>query len=288
MPGPAADQGRAADDQAHVQAIASGAGSSFFWAMRLLPRARRDAMFALYAYCRAIDDIADDPQPVADKLHGLDAWRGRIGALYQGTPTHPVMRALARPVADYGLERADFERLIDGMEMDARGPIVAPPLKALEVYCDCVAGAVGRLSVRIFGLSGAASRQLAYSLGQALQLTNVLRDVSEDAAMGRLYLPAELLARHGVRVGSPEAALADPGIDAACRDLGELARGRFAEARAALDGLPRRSARPAIVMMEVYQRLLHRLCRRGWSDHMTPVRLSRAEKLWVAVRHGLL
>ncbi len=283
-----ADIGDSAAAVRHVDAVVGGSGTSFFWAMRLLPRPRREAMFAVYAFCREVDDIADDEAAVALKRARLGRWREEIDRLYAGRPRSPIARALADPVARYGLAREDFLALIDGMEMDAGDAMRAPSMAELELYCARVAGAVGLLSVRVFGATGETARRLALTLGEALQLVNILRDLAEDAERGRLYLPRELLAAHGIAARDPRAVLADPALGAVCDDLADLARRRFAETRALLAACPRRPMRPAVVMMTVYGRLLDRLARRGWTRLDTPVRLSTAEKLWVALRHGVL
>jgi len=283
-----ADIGEAAAAVRHVDAVVGRSGTSFFWAMRLLPRPRREAMFAVYAFCREVDDIADDEAAVALKRARLGRWREEIDRLYAGRPQSPIARALADPVARYGLAREDFLALIDGMEMDAGDAMRAPSMAELELYCARVAGAVGLLSVRVFGATGETARRLALTLGEALQLVNILRDLAEDAARGRLYLPRELLAAHGIASREPRAVLADPALGAVCDDLAVVARRRFAEARVLLAACPRRPMRPAVVMMTVYRRLLDRLVRRGWTRLDAPVRLSAAEKLWVALRHGVL
>jgi phytoene synthase len=173
-------------------------GSSFYMAMRILPRAQRNAMFAIYGFCRQVDDVADSRGPRDARLAELAAWRADIEALYCGFPNSGSLpartRDLAKPVRDYGLDQADFLAVIDGMEMDVVTDIRAPTWSELDLYCDRVASAVGRLSVRIFGLENKPGRQLAHHLGRALQLTNILRDLDEDAAAGRLYLPREALA----------------------------------------------------------------------------------------------
>ena len=276
-----------AEARAHVQAVVGRSGTSFFWAMRLLPEARRNAMFAVYAFCREVDDIADEPAPMAEKRRGLAGWREEIGRLYAGTPRYPTGVALLRPVRDYGLRREDFLALIDGMEMDAV-EIRAPSIAALELYCDRVACAVGRLSVRAFGETAEARDEVAFALGQALQLTNILRDMDEDAERGRLYLPSEHLRAAGIESDEPEAVLAHPGLVSACEALAALAGRRFAEARAALARCDRRAMRPAIVMMHVYRRILEQLMARGWAAPRAEVGLGKAEKLWIALRHGLL
>jgi phytoene synthase len=272
----------------HVRAITLAAQSSFFWAMRLLPKERREAMFAIYAFCREVDDIADGDAPFADKMARLGEWRAEIGRLFDGRPEQPTARALARAVADYRLAREDFLAVIEGMEMDVRGEMRAPDLARLDRYCDCVAGAVGLLSIRVFGATQPRARDFALALGGALQRTNILRDLAEDAALGRLYLPRELLSRHGVAARTPAEALAHPALSAVCRDFAELALGRFREAERALADCPGRALRPAVVMMVVYRRILERMRRAGWSPGGPPVGLTKPEKLWIAFRYGIL
>ncbi|MBX7200283.1 MAG: squalene/phytoene synthase family protein, partial [Rhodospirillaceae bacterium] len=184
----------ATSDADLIRAKVQAAGSSFYWAMRFLPQAKREALFAIYAFCREVDDIADGDATRPEKIVALDAWRQKVEALYQGKASDAISRALTQAVATHGLRKKDFIAVIQGMEMDARGPIVAPSLDELDLYCDCVAAAVGRLCVPVFGEATPAGERVANRLGRALQLTNILRDVEEDAGIGRLYLPAELLA----------------------------------------------------------------------------------------------
>ena len=245
-------------------------------------------MCAIYACGGAVDDIADETGATADKLAELDAGRGEIENLYDGRPSRRLARALATPVADYGLPKAEFLALIDGMEMDVRDTVQAPSLDDFRLYCRRVAGAVGMLSVHVFGETGAAGRELAVVLGEALQTTNILRDLAEDAGRGRRYLPGELLAKHGVTTRDPAAVLTAPGLSPACAELAERARGLFDRARALLADCDRGRVRPAILMLEAYDRILTRLEARGWDRPEVPVRLSRLEKLWIALRHRLL
>lgn len=274
--------------ETHVHDVVVRSGSSFYWGMRLLPTAKRKAMFAIYAFCREVDDVADGDAPAAIKLAELGAWRREIDALFAGRPAHPTTRALVAPVQRFDLPRAEFHAMIDGMEMDASDRMCAPAMAALTRYCRCVAGAVGMLSIRVFGARGAEIEQGAVALGEALQLTNILRDLTEDAARGRLYLPRELLLEHGVPVAEPMAVLRDPALPAVCGALAERARGRFAEAERRFARADRRRLRPALVMMHVYRRTLDRLIARGWVRLDQPVRLSRPERLWLALRYGLL
>lgn len=276
-----------AADEAHVLDVVKSAGSSFYGAMRTLPKERRDAMFAIYAFCREIDDIADDPLPLDEKQAALTEWRREIDRLYAGHPEKPIGRALLLPVRRYDLRKDDFIALIDGMEMDAADAFHGPPMDTLTLYCERVAGAVGMLSVRVFGEPGDAGTRLAWSLGQALQLTNILRDVYEDAERGRLYLPDELLTKHGIATRDCAAVLRHPSVPAVCADLSQLAKLRFDEAIAAMGDCDRRKIRPAVVMMYVYRAILDKLIRRGWTRLNEPVSVSKATKLWIAFRYGI-
>lgn len=287
MPAPALGMGPDEAAEVQVRSTVITAGSSFLWAMRLMSNAKREAMFAVYAYCRTIDDIADGEAPAAEKIKELGAWRGEIDSLFNGNPNHAITRALAGPVRTYGLAKEDFIALLDGMEMDATNRMVAPSMEELELYCARVAGAVGLLSVRIFGVPDPEGRTLALTLGQALQFTNLLRDLSEDATLGRLYLPRELLDAHGITETTPDAVLKHPALPKVCDDIAAMARQSFDDAARALARLPRRAVRPARVMMKVYQRLLERLVQRGWTRIEERIRLSSFEKLWIALRHGI-
>jgi len=271
-----------------IRAKVATAGSSFYWAMRLLPEARREAMYAIYAFCREVDDIADSDAPEAAKREGLADWRNEIGAMFAGAAILPLGRALSRDIARYGLRREDFLAVIDGMEMDAGAPIQAPFLAELDLYCDRVASAVGRLSVRVFGIDSPAGDRSAHHLGRALQLTNILRDLAEDAARGRLYLPRELLIEAGIKSTVPEAVLRHPKLGIACNRLADTAARHFVDAEAAMAQCPRRAMRPARAMGAVYHAQLVRLLRRGWARFAEPVKLPKATKLWLALRHGLI
>ncbi|WP_137391250.1 presqualene diphosphate synthase HpnD [Rhodoligotrophos defluvii] len=279
--------------RAQVEAVVRNASSSFFWAMRILPRAKREAIFAVYAFCRNVDDIADEEAPLDEKRAGLDAWRGQIDALYgDGRLDHPLAKALAGPVRDYGLMKADFEAVIDGMAMDAGEPIFAPSSVELDLYCDRVACAVGRLCVHIFGEPNARGRAVADALGRALQLTNILRDVHEDAERGRLYLPRELLDRHGITAGSAQAVVRHPAYPALWRDLARRAEEAFVRSREALKACDRRKMRPARIMMEVYQRDLTRMMALPDRDLADPRvskrRVGKGERLLIALRYAIL
>ena len=180
----------------------TASGSSFYAAMRILPRRQREAMFQIYSFCRQVDDIADSDGPRPERLAALQQWRDDIDALYHGHPP-PRVQDYAASVKAFGLKREDFLAVVDGMEMDVPQDIRAPDLATLDLYCDRVASAVGRLSVRVFGLPEEDGILLAHHLGRALQLTNILRDIDEDAGLGRLYLPREGLLHAGITSTDP-------------------------------------------------------------------------------------
>lgn len=270
-----------------IEAIVRRSGSSFFWAMRRLPEQKRRAMYAVYAFCREVDDIADEPGELDEKRAGLAMWRGELERLYGEQPSHLIGKALLEPVDIYGLLKEDFKAVIDGMETDAQEAVRIANMDELELYCDRVACAVGRLSVRIFGVSEDLGIKLAYAQGQALQLTNILRDIEEDAARDRLYLPMDLLVSRGIETDDLNAVITDRRLPDVCELLCDIASRRYREARELIDQCQRDQVRPAIMMMEVYSQILDKLSRRGWRDLSQPVHLSKFEKAWTALRFGL-
>jgi squalene synthase HpnD len=276
------------DSRAEIVGIVRRAGSSFYWAMRLLPERKREAMFAVYAFCREVDDIADGPMAPEDKRHGLDDWQLEIDALYRGEPRQMVTRALIGPVREYGLAKEDFEAVIAGMRMDAVNRLRLADETELALYCDRVACAVGRLSTPIFGLDATNGRALAKALGDALQLTNILRDVQEDAERDHVYLPTDLLARHGIHSTELADILAHPGLAGACLELAGRAESRFAETETIMARCDRRAARPALIMKTVYEDILISLKARGWRDIATPVHQSKLRKTGLIAKSLLL
>jgi squalene synthase HpnD len=274
-------------DSVEVERIVRRSGTSFFWAMRLLPELKRRAMFAVYAFCREVDDIADDGDSLTAKRGGLADWRDEVDHLFAGRPRRAISRELLPFLTTFDLQKQDFIAIIDGMEMDAADRLRIVDMQELELYCDRVACAVGRLSVRVFGVPQPDGDRLAKAQGEALQLTNILRDLKEDARRDRLYLPADLLRAAGVPTADPQAALADARIVPVCERLAELAKRRFVEAGALVAACDRRQVRPAVIMMEVYRRTLQRLIRRGWERRSEPVSVPSMEKLWVALRYGV-
>lgn len=275
-------------DNHAIAAKVKASGTSFYSAMRLLPEARRDAMFAIYAFCREVDDIADEEAPQTDKQLRLAAWRAEIDRLYAGQPSRPISEALLTPMREFKLRREDFLAVIDGMEMDATDTIQAPDMATLDLYCDRVASAVGRLSVRAFGATEPIADQVAYHLGRALQLTNILRDIDEDAGRDRLYLPRELLLKYGIDSEDPAVIRAHPKLQLVCRDLAAVAQAHFAEADAAMRRCAKGPMRPARIMGAVYGALLKRLIAWDWRDLTTQVKVPKWHKIWLAIRYGFL
>jgi phytoene synthase len=272
-------------DDAPAGAVARG--SSFFAGMRILPAEQRAAMYAIYAFCRIVDDIADGADPRPEKHARLAEWRGAIEALYAGAPDAKTA-ALVGPIREFGLEKADFLAVIDGMAMDAERDIRAPDRATFDLYCDRVAVAVGRLSVRVFRLEREAGEGLAHHLGNALQITNILRDIDEDNAIGRLYLPREALDAAGITTSDPAAIIADPAVDRVGQTLAIEARAHFAAAEAIMARVPARAVRAPRLMAAAYRPLLERLARRGFAAPRARLRVAKwrlaiaALAIWIA------
>ena len=267
---------------------AAASGSSFYAGMRVLPKPEREAMYAIYAFCRQVDDIADDLEGAAeDRNAGLEHWRESLARLYAG---QPAGRAdfLAPHVARFALDQRDFLAVIDGMQMDVDQDIRAPDLATLDLYCDRVAVAVGRLSVKAFGMDEAPGLELAHHLGRALQLTNILRDLDEDAEIGRLYLPRERLAEAGIDSDDPVTVVDDPRVDAAARAVARTAQDHYAAADRVLRAKPRGKLIAPGLMSAVYSRTLSRMMQHGWAPPRTRVKVGRGELLWLVLRRGLL
>jgi len=276
-----------AADEAIASVQAKAAGSSFYAGMRVLPKAEREAMFVVYAFCRAVDDIADDMEgPRDERATALAGWRKDIEALYAGED--PGRAALVADIVPrYGLSKADFLAVIDGMQMDVDQDIRAPDMRTLDLYCDRVASAVGRLSVRIFGMDEHPGIELARHLGRALQLTNILRDIDEDAEIGRLYLPRELLRSAGIETDEPTIVVADPRVDGACRELAELAHQHYAAADRVMAARPKGRLAAPRLMGAVYSRILRKTEAVGWAPPRVRAKIGKGELLWVVLRRGL-
>lgn len=263
-------------------------GSSFYTALRILPREQRAAMFEVYAFCRAVDDIADGDADQPTRRAQLDEWRHRLDAIFNRSAALEDL-ALAETVLRYGLAREDFDAVIAGMKSDIDAPWVAPSFDQLDLYCDRVASAVGRLSTPIFGMEKSAGIALSHHLGRALQFTNILRDVDEDAAIGRLYLAREDLLAAGYEGAlTPADVLASSALEPACRALAARAFEHYERAAEVMDRSPRRTVRAPRIMGEVYREILEKTLARGFATPRIRVSLSRARIAWCAARYAFL
>ena len=245
-------------------------------------------MFAIYAFCRAVDDIADEQgiDPVVRRAD-LEAWRADLRMLYEGGDG--VRAAFLKEAIDrFGLRLEDFLAVIDGMQMDVEEDIRAPDLQTLDLYCDRVASAVGRLSIKAFEMDEAPGFDLAHHLGRALQLTNILRDLDEDAAIGRLYLAREWLQSAGIETNDPAAAIADPRIAAVVRPALALARDHYAAADHILKTRPKGRLAAPRLMSAVYAATLQETEAAGWAPPRRRVSLSKSRLAWIVLIRGLL
>jgi len=255
--------------------------------MRILPREQREAMFQIYSFCRQVDDIADSDGPRPERLAALQQWRDDIEALYKGDPP-PRIRDYVASVQRFDLKQQDFLAIVDGMEMDVPQDMRGPDLATLDLYCDRVASAVGRLSVRVFGLGEADGILLAYHLGRALQLTNILRDLDEDAAIGRLYLPREALVEAGIMSTDPVKVISNPAVAKACALLVVRGRTHFENADEVMRRNPRRVVRAPRIMSKYYRAILERLVARGFAPPRPPVRLNKIARIAIVLRYAFI
>jgi phytoene synthase len=260
--------------------------SSFYRAMAILPREKRDAMFEIYSFCRAVDDIADEGGDMPTKVAGLDQWRRDIDALYDGG--HVGLAAgLVEPLRRFSFAREDFHAVIDGMQMDVDSDIVAPDAATLDLYCDRVASAVGRLSVRIFGMPDTEGVALAHHLGRALQLTNILRDIDEDAGIGRLYLPRENLLAAGIDQPTPQGVAAMHDLDAVCAPLMAQAKRHFEAADAIMATQTRDAIRAPKIMSLAYAAIWRRLAARGFRKPRERIKTPKLVLLGAILSYGI-
>jgi presqualene diphosphate synthase len=265
----------------------TASGSSFYAAMRILPRAQRNAMFQIYSFCRQVDDIADSDGPREERLKALQQWRDDVDALYQGRPP-ARLRDYAATIARFGLKREDFLAIIDGMEMDVPADIRAPDMATLDLYCDRVASAVGRLSVKVFGMPEDDGILLAHHLGRALQLTNILRDIDEDAGLGRLYLPRESLLLAGITSDDPARVVAERALPKVCLPLAERAKRHFEQADEVMKRSSRRAVRAPRIMGTYYRAILDLLLERGFAVPREPVRVGKLARIAIILRYAII
>lgn len=270
----------------YCQEKAAASGSSFYYSFLFLPEARRRAITALYAFCREVDDVVDETSDAGLARTKLAWWRQEVAQIYHGRPQHPVARALADVVAPYTLDEARLQEVIDGMEMDLDFSAY-PDFEALRVYCHRVAGVVGILAAKIFGYSDPRTLGYAADLGLAFQLTNIIRDVGEDARRGRIYLPLHELARFGVTSDDIAQARETERFRALMEFQIERAQGYYEQAFAKLPAADRKAQRAGLVMAAIYRTLLEEIRADGSRVLTHRTGLTPVRKLWIAWRTWL-
>ncbi len=271
------------DPQQYCQDKAAASGSSFYYAFRFLPAERRRAITAFYAFCREADDVVDECHEPAIALAKLAWWREEIGRLYAGTPQHPVTRALTDAIGLYDIPRESLEEILDGMEMDLTQTRYAD-FSQLHLYCHRVAGVVGEVAARIFGYSQHATLDYAARLGLAFQLTNILRDVGEDARRGRIYLPQDELARFGVSAADILASRATEAFRQLMAFQYQRAVETYDQAMALLPQQDRKAQLPGLIMAAIYRDLLDAIRDEGFPVLHGRTSLTPLRKLWLAWR----
>jgi phytoene synthase len=267
--------------QKYCQDKAAQSGSSFYYSFLSLPDDKRNAIIALYAFCREVDDIVDSHGELHIKQIKLDWWRQEVTNLYAGKPQHPISRALNEYIHQFALAKEQFLEILDGMEMDLHDMRYAD-FKALNLYCYRVAGVVGIMSAHIFGYTDRQTLKYAHNLGIAFQLTNIIRDVYEDIRRDRVYLPQDELARFGVSETEIRERKHTPAFDRLMQHQIKRANDYYQQAMALLPEIDRHKQLAGIIMAAIYQQLLNEIDREGRKvlDHrmaLTPLR-----KLWIA------
>jgi len=270
----------------YCQQRAAASGSSFYYSFLFLEPKRRQAITALYAFCREVDDVVDEcPDPAIARTK-LAWWRGEVGALYEGRPSHPVTQALTRSLRQFLLPQEQLQEIIDGMEMDLNQARYAD-FKALHLYCYRVASVVGLLAAEIFGYRQRMTLKYAHDLGLAFQLTNIIRDVGEDARRGRIYLPQDELARFGVSEDDLRQARYGENFSRLMAFQVERARATYAQAFAQLPAGDRKAQRAGLIMAAIYQATLDEIVRDNYRVLDQRISLPPLRKLWLAARTWL-
>jgi 15-cis-phytoene synthase len=265
----------------YCQQKAAASGSSFYYAFHFLPPPRRRAITALYAFCREVDDVVDEVHDEAVAHTKLAWWRQEVARTFDGSPQHPVAQALVPVVREFSLPQEHLQTIIDGMAMDLVQKRYLD-FAALELYCHRVAGVVGLLSAEIFGYTNPSTRGYARDLGIAFQLTNICRDVGEDARRGRIYLPQEDLARFGVAASSILRAEYSPAFQSLMKFEFDRATDWYAKAIAQLPPEDRKAQRTGLVMAAIYRTLLREIARDGYRVLDRKTSLTPVRKLWIA------
>ncbi len=267
----------------YCQNKAAKSGSSFYYSFRFLTPARRRAITALYAFCREVDDIADDVADINVARAKLGWWRAEVANLFAGHPQHPVTRALEPATQAFGVDQDRLNEIIEGMEMDLTRHRYND-FESLKLYCHRVAGVVGQLSASIFGHTRPQTMVYAENLGLAFQMTNIIRDVGEDARRDRIYLPADEMQRFGVTIEDVLRMRHTPGFEKLMAFQAERAKSLYDAAFGALMQDERRPQRPGLIMAAIYRTLLDEIERGGFRVLAERTSLTPLRKLWIAWR----
>jgi phytoene synthase len=265
----------------YVQQKAVASGSSFYYAFLFLPAPRRAAITAFYAFCREVDDVVDEMTDAGVAATKLAWWSGEVAQSFSGQPSHPVMKALMPHVADYGIEARHLQAVIEGCQMDLQQTRYLD-FTTLQRYCHLVAGVVGEVAARIFGQTDPATTAYAHTLGQALQLTNIIRDVGEDALRERIYLPIDELKRFDVKAHEILKRGYSDRFTALMRFQAQRAHGLYDQALALLPAADRRSQKPGLMMASIYRTLLREIEAENFQVLHQRIKLTPARKLWLA------
>jgi len=267
--------------QDYVQEKAAASGSSFYYAFLFLPPHRRAAITAFYAFCREVDDVVDEVQDLTVAAHKLHWWQTEVNNSFAGKPQHPVMKALMPLAADFGITAQHLQDVIAGCQMDLNQTRYLD-FTGLQRYCHLVAGVVGEVAARIFGQSQAQTTHYAHQLGLAFQLTNIIRDVGEDALRGRIYLPVNELQQFNVSAKDILERRDSPAFQALMTFQYERAQGLYKQALAALPQADWRSQKPGLMMASIYRTLLVEIQAAGFPVLRQRVALTPLRKFWLA------
>jgi phytoene synthase len=265
----------------YVQDKAAASGSSFYYAFLFLPPPRRAAITAFYAFCREVDDVVDEVTDPGVAQTKLAWWAQEVGKAYAGSPTHPVMQALMPHTSAFGIEARHLLAVIEGCRMDLEQTRYLD-WPGLERYCHLVAGIVGEVAARIFGQTDAATTQYAHTLGLAFQITNIIRDVGEDAMRGRIYLPVNELQSFDVKAHEVLSRQYSPRFSALMKAQAERAHALYDQAFALLPAADRRSQKPGLMMASIYRTLLREIERNDFQVLHQRISLTPLRKFWLA------
>ncbi len=265
----------------YCQEKAAASGSSFYYSFLFLPQDKRRAITALYAFCREVDDVVDECKDASVARSTLNWWRGQVADIYSGKPQHPVAQALVPVVAQFNLPQEYLLEIIDGMEMDLDQPRYAD-FKSLQLYCYRVASVVGLLSVEIFGYSDRQTLKYAHDLGLAFQLTNIIRDVGEDARRNRIYLPMDEMQRFNVTATDILSARDSENFQQLMAFQIERAEHYYQQAEAFLPAIDRKNQRTGLIMAAIYRATLDEVVASGCHVLTERISLTPLRKLWLA------